>query len=282
MCFYKFHDRLLDYNVSPRAMILYAILADRMQLSKKNDNFKDKDGVFIYFTLEKIQEVLHVAYNTAKKLMKELAANHLIRKKRQGQGQPNKIYVYEFEESESQTEQTDKKTSHKTDKKTSHKTDKKTSHKTDKKMSVKTDKKLSVKTDRKLSPNQTNTNQTDISKSSSSEEERTEAESETIQQKIEYHALKSEYPQNSRTLGLIVKLICANAAEYPEINKQIVETVMNNLTHANLKNVRNFYAYAKACISSAYYMPIPAEKQSYAPTYNIAEYESTSVLDEEW
>ena len=258
MCFYKFHDRLLDYNVSPRAMILYAILADRMQLSKKNDNFKDKDGVFIYFTLEKIQEVLHVAYNTAKNLMKELAANHLIRKKRQGQGQPNKIYVYEFEESESQTEQTDKK------------------------MSVKTDKKLSVKTDRKLSPNQTNTNQTDISKSSSSEEERTEAESETIQQRIEYHALKSEYPQNSRTLGLIVKLICANAAEYPEINKQIVETVMNNLTHANLKNVRNFYAYAKACISSAYYMPIPAEKQSYAPTYNIAEYESTSVLDEEW
>ena len=266
MCFYKFHDRLLDYNVSPRAMILYAILADRMQLSKKNDNFKDKDGVFIYFTLEKIQEVLHVAYNTAKNLMKELAANHLIRKKRQGQGQPNKIYVYEFEESESQTEQTDKKTS----------------HKTDKKLSVKTDKKLSVKTDRKLSPNQTNTNQTDISKSSSSEEERTEAESETIQQRIEYHALKSEYPQNSRTLGLIVKLICANAAEYPEINKQIVETVMNNLTHANLKNVRNFYAYAKACISSAYYMPIPAEKQSYAPTYNIAEYESTSVLDEEW
>ncbi|MBQ1658709.1 MAG: replication initiator protein A, partial [Clostridia bacterium] len=133
MCFYKFHDRLLDYNVSPRAMILYAILADRMQLSKKNDNFKDKDGVFIYFTLEKIQEVLHVAYNTAKNLMKELASNHLIRKKRQGQGQPNKIYVYEFEESESQTEQTDKKTSHKTDKKTSHKTDKKTSHKTDKK-----------------------------------------------------------------------------------------------------------------------------------------------------
>ena len=265
MCFYKFNDRLLDYNVSPRAMILYAILADRMQLSKKNENFKDKDGVFIYFTLEKIQEVLHVAYNTAKNLMKELAANHLIRKKRQGPGQPNKIYVYEFtEESESQTEQTDKKTS----------------HKTDKKMSVKTDKKVSVKTDRKLSPNQTNKNQTEISKSSSSEED--EVESATVQQKIEYHALKSEYPQNSRTLGLIVKLICANADEYPEINKQIVKTVMDNLTHANLKNVRNFYAYAKACISSAYYMPIPAEKQSYAPTYNIAEYESTSVLDEEW
>ena len=88
--------------------------------------------------------------------------------------------------------------------------------------------------------------------------------------------------RKSKIEGTMSVVSQANAAEYPEINKQIVETVMNNLTHANLKNVRNFYAYAKACISSAYYMPIPAEKQSYAPTYNIAEYESTSVLDEEW
>ena len=127
------------------------------------------------------------------------------------------------------------------------------------------------------------TSQNDSYSSIRNENEKTEAyPTETfpeVKQKIEYPTLAREYEKNKRTLNLIVKLICANADEYPEINRQIVETVMNNLTHANLKNVRNFYAYAKACISSAYYMPIPAERQSYAPTYDIAEYESHSITD---
>ena len=271
MCFYKFNERLLDYNVSPRAMILYAILADRMQLSKQNDNFKDRDGVFIYFTLEKIQEVLHVAYNTAKNLMKELAANHLIRKKRQGQGQPNKIYVYEFEESENQTEQTDKKTS----------------HKTDKKVSVKTDKKVSVKTDRKLSPNHTNINQTDISYSSIIGGNTNNAQTRTIdddvkaevKKSIEYQELTSKYRSNKRTLNLIVQLIAANIQQYSEINKKIVENILDNVINVNLSKVRNFKAYLQACLDNAYAMPTSTIMQSYAPTYDIAEYESHSITD---
>ena len=260
--FVQIPTELLRRNdISANAKILYALMLDRRNLSKKN-GWTDQQGIYIYYTIDEVQKTLDVSKSTAQRLMRELTRVGLIVRTAQAKNKPYKIYVQDVGVSAEVSAMTSQKAE--------------VSKMTPPEVSKMTPPEVSKMTPESYSSN----NHIDKSYSSSSEGD--EAESETVQQRIEYHALKSEYPQNSRTLGLIVKLICANAAEYPEINKQIVETVMNNLTHANLKNVRNFYAYAKACISSAYYMPIPAEKQSYAPTYNIAEYESTSVLDEEW
>jgi hypothetical protein len=68
----KFDKKLFEYNISPRAMILYAMLSDRMKLSEQNESFKDNDGVFIYFTIEEIKEVFKVGKDTARILIKEL------------------------------------------------------------------------------------------------------------------------------------------------------------------------------------------------------------------
>lgn len=86
-------------HVSSDAKILYGIMLDRMNLSRKNGWIDDKNRVYIIFSINEIMETLGCAEQKAVKLLAELDLQKgigLIEKKRQGQGKPSLIYVKNF------------------------------------------------------------------------------------------------------------------------------------------------------------------------------------------
>lgn len=85
-------------NLSTDAKILYSLLFERMELSRKN-GWHDEDGsVYIYFTLEEVCEVLSCGHDKATKLFCELEKFSLLRRRKQGLGKPAKLYVLKFYE----------------------------------------------------------------------------------------------------------------------------------------------------------------------------------------
>ena len=80
-------------NIGNDARVLYAILKDRMILSKKN-NWADKNGdIYLLFTQEKLCELLDVSVSTISRTMKKLKDFGLVEVLRQGLNKPNKIYL---------------------------------------------------------------------------------------------------------------------------------------------------------------------------------------------
>lgn len=91
-------------NLSTDAKLLYSLLLDRMGLSMRNGWLDEAGRVYIYYTLEEIQNNLNCGHGKACKLLAELDTVKgigLIERKKQGQGKPTKIYVKQFVESES-------------------------------------------------------------------------------------------------------------------------------------------------------------------------------------
>ena len=87
-------------NLSAEAKLLYGLLLDRMALSIRN-GWRDETGrIYIYYTLQEIQEDLGCCHDTATKLLRELGSGKtsfgLIERIRQGPGLPAKIYVKQF------------------------------------------------------------------------------------------------------------------------------------------------------------------------------------------
>ena len=85
--------------MSTDAKLLYGLLLDRMGLSSRNGWFDSQGRVFIYYTLEEIQEDLNCGRDKAMKLLAELDTPKgvgLIQRVRQGQGRPTLIYVKQF------------------------------------------------------------------------------------------------------------------------------------------------------------------------------------------
>lgn len=86
-------------KISSDAKLLYSLLLDRMSLSRKNGWVDEEKRVYIYFSLDEIQEEFGVATQKATKMMAELddvKGCGLIHKKKQGQGKPAKIYVMKY------------------------------------------------------------------------------------------------------------------------------------------------------------------------------------------
>ena len=76
--------------VSERAVILEALIADRLSWSK----FRDNAGrTYCYFTVEDVAEKFQIGLTQAKQAFKELEMAGLIVRKRSGQGKPSKIYI---------------------------------------------------------------------------------------------------------------------------------------------------------------------------------------------
>lgn len=96
--YYKLQAELLSLPLTPRAAILYAVLADRQELSKKNELFRDSHGCYIIYRIEDICTVLGVGERTAKYLLAELEDSGLIERKKQGKNHPQKIYVHEVQD----------------------------------------------------------------------------------------------------------------------------------------------------------------------------------------
>lgn len=80
-------------SLSAEAKTLYGILLDRMDLSMKNGWLDKQNRVYLFFTVQEIQESLGCGKNKAIQLMKELEKMGLIERKRQGMGKPSFVYV---------------------------------------------------------------------------------------------------------------------------------------------------------------------------------------------
>jgi len=101
--FYRLPKALFTNNrykdLSDGAKILYGLMLDRMGLSVKNGWLDEQDRVYIYFTLEDVQEYMNCKHEKAVKLLAELDTEKgisLIERVRQGQGRPAVIYVKKF------------------------------------------------------------------------------------------------------------------------------------------------------------------------------------------
>lgn len=90
-------------ELSTDAKLLYSLLLDRMSLSMRNGWLDEAGRVYIYYTVEEIQDDLNCGHNKACKLLAELDTAKgigLIERKKQGQGKPTKIFVKQFAENE--------------------------------------------------------------------------------------------------------------------------------------------------------------------------------------
>lgn len=86
------------HTLSTDAKLLYGLMLDRMCLSRQKGWLDEQNRVYIYFTLDEIQETLACGHNKATRLLVELEKHALIERIKQGQGKPAKIYVKNFVE----------------------------------------------------------------------------------------------------------------------------------------------------------------------------------------
>ncbi|MDD4431390.1 MAG: DUF6017 domain-containing protein [Bacteroidales bacterium] len=85
--------------LSTDAKLLYGLMLDRMSLSYKSGWMDEENRVYVYYTLNEVEEQLGCKTDKAVKLFAELDAEKgigLIERIRQGQGKPAKIYVKRF------------------------------------------------------------------------------------------------------------------------------------------------------------------------------------------
>ena len=84
-------------KLSSDAKLTYALLYDRLSLSKLNGWINDRDEVYLIYTREEIAEDLGITYKKSISAFKELLAAGLIAEQRCGRGAPNKIYIVKVE-----------------------------------------------------------------------------------------------------------------------------------------------------------------------------------------
>ena len=80
-------------KLSSDAKLTYALLYDRLSLSKLNGWLNDDNEVFLIYTREEVAEDLCITYKKAISAFKELLGAGLITEQRCGRGMPNKIYI---------------------------------------------------------------------------------------------------------------------------------------------------------------------------------------------
>lgn len=249
-------ELLTRTDISSNAKVLYALMISRNSLSEKN-NWTDQRGTYIYYTIEEIQKTMNISERTAQRLVRELVKARLIVRRPQTQNKPYKIYVQDSEEVKTPFPEVSK-------------------------MTPQNNSGVSKMTP-ELYSYQSYINQSYSSFCGNTNNAQTNTIDDDVtaevKDRIEYQELTRKYKSNKRTLNLLVQLIAANIEQYSEINRKIVENILDNVISANLSKVRNFKAYLQACIDNAYFLPVSDTLKSYPPSYNIAEYEKYSVLD---
>ena len=84
---------LLKLNISPTAMVVYALLLDRANLSQKNSWTDEKGRVYVHFAFESIAMYMGFSEATARRALKELEKQELIYKVPTGYMKPYQIYL---------------------------------------------------------------------------------------------------------------------------------------------------------------------------------------------
>ena len=246
MCKIKFE--LLGV-VSERAVILEALIADRLSWSK----FRDNAGrTYCYFTVEDVAEKFQIGLTQAKQAFKELETAGLIVRKRSGQGKPSKIYIQ---------------------------TDGKPTAKTDGKPTAKTDGKPTAKTDGNPPPIDDNISCYNISSSSG----------ENCENQTSFDDIFLEMTTKDAVAKIVAEVVSENSSEFAEITAKIADFVAENVRNAmKNQKVRNIRAYVRACLMHAktdYDASCDASgtDSGYGATYDISLYENYSAADSpEW
>ena len=105
--FYRVNKELCNNEIyselSPTAILLYALLCDRLSLAYSNvennkiskiKNYYDEDeNMYVIFTRIDLEKKLHVGKSAISSAFKQLKKANLIKEKVQGRNRPNKIYV---------------------------------------------------------------------------------------------------------------------------------------------------------------------------------------------
>ena len=214
--FFKFPAWLLASTLSDRAMILYMLIADRVQASAKN-GFTDDRGPYCYYTVREIEKKLSVSHRTAQRSIAELEEKGIITRIRpQGnRTQAFKIYVNEVSN---------------------------------------------------MAPKSEQIKQTRLGRSSSS----APAPSPTEQEVAEEDRNEEQGDALSKAIHKID----------PTLEQEDIAEIKRRLSKQ--KGIYNLGAYVRTVIRNyklEAFIP-PPEQDRLKPTYNIEEYESTSVLDE--
>ena len=94
MCQFIMLDKSLIGKVSERALILYALICDRMKSSKKREQFHDATGkAFVIFTRDEVERTFNVKHCTASALFSELENAKLIVRTKSSINSACKIYI---------------------------------------------------------------------------------------------------------------------------------------------------------------------------------------------
>ena len=91
--YYKLPAELLGFGLSPRAVIVYCVLADRAELSKGKEAFTDAQGNYIIYKREDICSLLGIGKRTADYALAELEDAGLLIRRQQGRNLPVKLYI---------------------------------------------------------------------------------------------------------------------------------------------------------------------------------------------
>ena len=224
MCYIKFDKELLKTGLSPRAMILYALISNRIGISTQNGWCDSFGGVYCYYTMEAIAKEMCIEKRQARRLIAELEAAKLILRQRQdgNRTKPFKIYIAPIKNEVS------KMTPHEGSKMSPHEGSKMSPHEGS-----------------KMSPKSEEYNNKNIESSSSVDELISAAEAQTGKSLSE------------------------------EGRKKIKQVVAEHKS-----TIGNLSAYIRRCvINTATLENLEEEPAGYAPTYDIAEYERTSIVD---
>lgn len=90
--FIRIPVKLLNTDLSPRAILLYGLIQSRIDMSQKN-GWQDSNGTYCYYTQTAIMEDLSVTERQARRLLRELEANGLITRQSRSGAVPDKLYL---------------------------------------------------------------------------------------------------------------------------------------------------------------------------------------------
>ena len=76
------------FSLSAEAKLLYALMLDRVSVSRENGYLEPDGSVRIYFTVEDVQQKLHKGKQRSVAVLRELENSGLIRRRKRGQGRP--------------------------------------------------------------------------------------------------------------------------------------------------------------------------------------------------
>ena len=82
-----------DIDLSTEAKFLYMLLYDAASVSKKNNNAAADGTIYVWYTLQTVQEKMHCSDKTATKLFNELEQQGYICRKKQGVGRQSDVYM---------------------------------------------------------------------------------------------------------------------------------------------------------------------------------------------